>query len=426
VKSSAFKRHPRQSELNNFFRHSLSRHSLSPLKPWRRSPLLRRLALFLLGLWMVGLMLLPGGAIAQIPATTEPMELRGVWITNIDSPVLFSRRNLHNALERLSRLHFNTIYPTVWNWGFTLYPSEVAEAVVGRSQLPDPGLRRRDALEEAIEKGHDLGMAVIPWFEFGLMAPANSALVLRHPDWVTQRRDGSQIVMEGIFPRVWLNPAHPEVQDFILSLIQEIVTRYDVDGLQLDDHFGMPVELGYDPYTVALYRQTHAGQNPPSNPRDPEWMRWRASHISNLMGRVFDTVKAAKPKAVVSLSPNSRDFSYNNFLQDWSNWERAGYVEELIVQIYRDNLDSFQRELNQPDLQAARAHIPVSVGILAGLRQRLTDENLIQEKVDIVRDRQFSGVSFFFYETLDRRDSLLERLFSAPATRPHLPDWQES
>ncbi|MEO1147521.1 MAG: glycoside hydrolase family 10 protein [Cyanobacteria bacterium J06638_22] len=402
-------------------------------QPWKktslgwRSPRFRwRLGLFLVGVWMVGLMALPWGAIGPAPAAASPTELRGVWLTNIDSPVLFSRRNLHNALERLDRLHFNTVYPTVWNWGYTLYPSEVAEPVVGRSQLPDSGFRGRDALAETIEEGHELGIAVIPWFEFGLMAPADSALVQRHPDWVTRRRNGSEIVMEGRFPRVWLNPAHPEVQDFILALIREIVTRYDVDGLQLDDHFGMPVELGYDPYTVTLYRQTHQGQSPPSNPRDPEWMRWRADHVSRLMERVFETVKQAKPRAIVSLSPNARNFSYNNFLQDWSTWERAGYVEELIVQVYRNNLDSFQRELNQPDLQAAREHIPVSIGILAGLRQQLNDERLIQQKVEVVRDRQFAGVSFFFYETLDRRDELLETLFPEPATRPHIPDLQDS
>jgi uncharacterized lipoprotein YddW (UPF0748 family) len=368
------------------------------------------------------MLLWPGWAIARSADAPSTTELRGVWLTNIDSPVLFSRRNIDNAVTRLADLHFNTLYPTVWNWGYTLYPSAIAAAAVGRSQFPDPGLRGRDALAEAIAAGHERGLAVIPWFEFGLMAPAYSPLVQRHPDWVTQRRDGSQIVMEGRFPRVWLNPAHPEVQQFILALIREIVTRYDIDGLQLDDHFGMPVELGYDPYTVALYRQSHQGQAPPSNPHEPEWMRWRAAQVSRLMEQVFATVKQAKPDAVVSLSPNSSDFAYRHFLQDWSTWERAGFVEELVLQVYRDTLDSFQRELNQADLQAAREHIPVSIGILAGLRRRLTDATLIQQKVEMARDRQFAGVSFFFYETLNGRDALLQTLFPAPAQRPHLPD----
>lgn len=352
-------------------------------------------------------------------AEATSVELRGVWLTNIDSLALFSRRNLSAALERLARLHFNTVYPTVWNWGYTLYPSPVAEAVVGRSHLPDRSLQGRDILAETIEQSHALGLSVIPWFEFGLMAPADSDLVRRHPDWVTQRQDGSQIVMQGIYPRVWLNPAHPDVQHFILNLVSEIVSRYDVDGLQLDDHFGMPVELGYDPYTISLYQQSHNGQQPPTNPQDAEWMRWRARHVSRLMHRIFDTVKQAKPNAIVALSPNNRDFAYQNFLQDWVAWERSGYVEELVVQAYRDNLDSFVRELDRPELSQAKSHIPVAIGILAGLKNRLTDSDILQQQVEAVRDRQFAGVSFFFYETLTNRDEWLQQLFPYPAQRPH-------
>jgi len=353
-------------------------------------------------------------------ANTDPTELRGVWLTNIDSQILFSRRNMRNGLRRLSQLHFNTVYPTVWNWGYTLYPSPIAERATGRAHLPDRSLRGRDMLAEAVEQGHEWGLAVVPWFEFGLMAPADSVLVRRHPDWVTQRRDGSQVVMEGIYPRVWLNPFHPEVQQLILGLIQEIVSRYEVDGLQLDDHFGLPVELGYDPYTVALYRQQHNGRNPPANVYDAEWMRWRANQVTRLMQQAFETVKQAKPNAVFALSPNSQDFAYRHYLQDWSAWERAGYVEELILQVYRDNLSSFVQELNHPAIQQARSHIPVAVGVLAGLRNRPTDPALIEQQVQAARDRQFAGVSFFFYETLNGHDSMLQQLFDVPALRPLL------
>ncbi|MBD1914037.1 MULTISPECIES: glycoside hydrolase family 10 protein [unclassified Leptolyngbya] len=405
------------SQLGGFHQESGFRLVLRPL---RQS--FRRLSLFFLSLLICALVVAQPWeamrAVAQRVPASAPTELRGVWLTNIDSSVMFSRRNLRNGMQRLARLHFNTVYPTVWNWGYTLYPSPLAEQVIGRAQLPDRSLRRRDVLEEAVENGHDMGLAVVPWFEFGLMAPADSELVIRHPDWVTQRRDGSKVIMEGIYPRVWLNPFHPEVQQFLLGLIGEIVTRYDVDGLQLDDHFGLPAELGYDPYTVNLYRQQHNGRTPPANSQDPEWMRWRANQITSLMQRTFTTIKRVKPNAIVALSPNSQDFSYNHYLQDWSSWERAGYIEELILQVYRDNLTGFTQELNHPAVQQARSHIPVAVGVLAGLRNRLTDQNLLQQQIQAIRDRQYAGVSFFFYETLNGRDNMLQQLFSSPAQRP--------
>ncbi|PSN14024.1 hypothetical protein C7271_22030, partial [filamentous cyanobacterium CCP5] len=71
--------------------------------------------------------LVPAGAIAPFqtppPAAPPTTERRGVWLTNIDSQVLFSQDNLVEAVDRLAALNFNTLYPTVWNWGDTLYPS---------------------------------------------------------------------------------------------------------------------------------------------------------------------------------------------------------------------------------------------------------------------------------------------------------------
>jgi uncharacterized lipoprotein YddW (UPF0748 family) len=349
-------------------------------------------------------------------------ELRGVWLTNIDSEVLFSPQNLQQAIERLHRLNFNTLYPTVWNWGYTLYPSRVAEHATGVALDPHPGLADRDMLQEAIEEGHGLGMAVIPWVEFGLMAPADSELAARHPEWITQRQDGSQIVMEGEHPRVWLNPMHPEVQQLIVDLVTEIAINYEVDGIQFDDHFGMPVELGYDDYTVALYQQEHDGRTPPANVRDPAWMRWRADQITDLQKRVFYAIKANRPDCLVALSPNPREFSYDTYLQDWGRWEREGFMEELIIQVYRSDLDRFIDELERPELEPVRTHIPLGIGILTGLKNRPVEMSTIQEQVKTVRERGFAGVSFFFYETLGDRDRAFQILFPTPAPRPTLQD----
>lgn len=354
---------------------------------------------------------------AQTPLATA--ELRGVWLTNIDSDVLFSRRTVRRAMQRLSSLNFNTVYPTVWNWGYTLYPSPTAARVIGRSIDPAPGLARRDVLAEMVAQGRQRGLSVIPWFEFGLMAPADSDLVRRHPDWVTQRQDGSQVVMEGIHPRVWLNPVHPDVQRFILDLVTEIV-GYDIDGIQFDDHFGMPADLGYDPYTLQVYQRENPGKLPPRNFQDPDWMRWRSNKITALMTQVFATVKQRKPNCIVALAPNPQDFSYQAYLQDWARWERAGYIEELVVQIYRDDLTSFTSELSRPEVLAAKSHIPVGVGILTGLKDRPIPMSQIQSQVQATRDRAFAGVSFFFYETLGNRDSSFRTLFPTRADRPQI------
>ncbi len=350
---------------------------------------------------LVGKGLIPASAVpAQYISTAPIPEIRGVWLTNIDSEVLFSTANLRNGMRRLGRLNFNTVYPTVWNWGYTLYPSPVAAGRSGRSLDPHPGLQNRDMLAEAIVEGKRNNLRVIPWFEFGFMAPSDSDLAKRNPTWVTSRRDGTKTKLEGEHERVWFNPFHPEVQQFILDLVVEIASNYEVDGIQFDDHMGLPVEFGYDDFTVQLYKQEHNGKSPPENKDDPEWVRWRADKITAFMKRVFQAIKQANPDCIVAVSPNPQTFAYSQYLQDWETWEKQGLVEELFIQIYRNDSERFISELEQDEVIAARKHIPVGIGILTGLKNRSIPIEQIQNQVAIVRNLGFSGVSFFFYESL--------------------------
>ncbi|TVQ12084.1 MAG: glycoside hydrolase family 10 protein [Leptolyngbya sp. DLM2.Bin27] len=402
---------------------------------------------------------------AQTPAVAAPArETRGVWLTNIDSQVLFSTEALETAVNRLADLNFNTLYPVVWNYGHTLYPSATAKRELGVSQhlmgdlrAPGPASESdRDMMQEAIDFGHARGMAVVPWFEFGFMAPANYELYRRHPDWFTQKRvepapaaprrsgqlgegvgltamdqaktsdlarekhradqqlaqvdeflpddapvDDPGIWMEGNrIPRRWMNPFHPQVQKFQLELINDLVSNYEVDGFQFDDHLGLPVDFGYDPYTINLYRAEHGGRVPPNNPQDAEWVAWRANKISDFLAEVYKLVKARRPNAVMSISPNPYPFAYVNYLQDWPEWVNRGIVDELVVQIYRSDQNRFMWEMNKPSIQAARRKIPVSVGILSGLRAAPVKMDFIADQMAAVRDRTYAGMAFFFYESL--------------------------
>lgn len=382
---------------------------------------------------LLGLKLIAGSSTySQIPPSTDS-ELRGVWLTNVTSGVLFAPWGINRALQQLSQLNFNTVYPVVWNRGHTFYPSAVARNVTGRNQEPLLALMHpfEDVLAEIVKQGHRRHLKVIPWFEYGFMAPAQSQLAKRHPDWLTTRRDSSknfkeipdeQSVQEGakrsprknagkpgILPaassflipkQVWLNPLHPAVQQFIRDLILEVVSNYDVDGIQLDDHFGMPVELGYDPFTVKLYRLEHEDQNPPDDFLDEEWMRWRAGKITNFMQELFQAVKEVKPNAIVSLSSNSQFFAYRNYLQDWQSWVEQGLVEDLILQVYRNDLIRFQAELEAPAVENARRKVPVGVGITTGTWRNPVTMKQIQKQVQLVRQRGFYGVSFFYWESL--------------------------
>ncbi|MFN6571866.1 glycoside hydrolase family 10 protein [Dendronalium sp. ChiSLP03b] len=357
-------------------------------------------------------------AIAQLPR----QEIRGVWMTNNDFNTLKERTKVQEALNQLRRLNFNTIYPVVWNSGYVMYPSAVAQRT-GIQPFVLRGSDGHDILTNLINQGHRKGLLVVPWFEFGFMAPPTSELALNHPEWFTQKRDGSQTSISAAGEVMWLNPFHPEVQQFISSLVLEVVTQYDADGIQFDDHMSLPREFGYDQYTVNLYTQ-ETKKNPPTNPEDPVWVRWRADKITAFMVQLNQAVKQRKPKAIFSVSPNYYDFAYKFQLQDWLTWIRLNIVDELIVQIYRPDLQSFIANIARPEIQQAQRVIPTGIGIMTGLRNRPVSIQQIQSQVRAAQGRGL-GVTFFYYESLwnespepsSERLAAFQSLFPAPAFR---------
>ena len=133
-----------------------------------------------------------------------------------------------------------------------------------------------------------------------------------------------------------------------------------------------------------------------------------------------------RQSALLSVSPNPYPFSYAKYLQDWPAWESAGILDEIIVQIYRDDLDRFVWELNKPATVQSSQSTPTSIGLLSGLRGRPTDVDLLTQQLEAVRDRDYAGVSYFFYqslwvpgnETAEERDNQFRASFSKAAQRP--------
>jgi uncharacterized lipoprotein YddW (UPF0748 family) len=371
----------------------------------------------------------------SLPNTTE---IRGVWLTNVASGVLFVPWGIDRAIKQLAALNFNTIYPVVWNRGYTFYKSDTAKLFTGSDVQPLVNVVHggQDILRKLLQLAKPQGLTVIPWFEYGFMAPPDSELARRYPDWLTTGQQGVKTISE-ILPEeinnnptnklVWLNPLHPEVQEFILSLIVEVVSNYDVDGIQVDDHFGMPVQFGYDPFTIEIYQKEHQGKSPPNDPFDPEWMKWRANKITGFMAKIYRVVKGIKPNIKISLSPTSQAFAYRNYLQDWENWVKKGLVDELILQVYTNSKNSFIAELEKPSVEFARTKIPVAIGITTGTLRSPVQITQVQEQVEAVRDRSFFGMSFFYWESLwgyitpespQERRTVFGELFAAKAKRP--------
>ncbi|MHC5596495.1 MAG: glycoside hydrolase family 10 protein [Nostoc sp.] len=333
--------------------------------------------------------------VAQLPPQPR-QEIRGVWLSGNDFNVFRNRSQVLAAMRQLRQLNFNTVYPVVWNDGYTYYPS----AIMQKMGIPFffKGTDGQDVIADIISQARREGLLAIPWFEFGFMVPLSSELASGHPDWLTQKSDGTQTSISAAGEVAWLNPFHPEVQKFITELVMEVITQYDADGVQFDDNTSLPVDFGYDKYTISLYTQ-ETGNPPPPNPQAQAWIKWRADKITAFMVDLQQTVKARKPNAIFSVAPNYYDFAYKLQLQDWLNWVRLGIVDELVMQVYRNDLESFIGQITRPEILETQKVIPTGIGITTGLRNRPVSIPQIQSQVKAVQQRGL-GIGFFYYESL--------------------------
>ncbi len=335
------------------------------------------------------------------PAVARPAEAAaslGVWLTTIDSGVLYEPAEATKALIFLQGQGFRRAALPLYTAGTVLWSPDPTRNRLGIPLDPRLAPGATAALLSALGRA---GQERVGWFEFGLMAPAAAPWLAGREDLLLRDRFGGTRWLESPgLERVWLNPMLPEVQQLLEDLVVDACTRLPLDVLQFDDHLGYPAAFGHDPATLAAWRATEAGQRQPSPAADqPDWIAWRAAQITALLARLRQAMATACPAVRLSVSPNPQEFSRSSYLADWSTWVRQGLVDEVVVQIYRQNLAALDRELRHPSLEEAGRRVPVRIGLLAGLRSQPKDPALLRRELALVRERGYRGIDLFFYES---------------------------
>ncbi len=335
--------------------------------------------------------------------------MRGVWIANRPhSKVLESRQNIVAAIKFLRSMGFNTIFPVVWNRGYTLFPSRVMESYGFPSLDPFYAQQQRDPVAEIVTEAHQRDIKVIPWFEYGFAAShlADGGHILQQkPHWQAVDRDGA-IVRHGSL--TWMNALSSQVRQFMLELILEVVTRYDVDGIQGCDRLpALPVTAGYDRETISQY-QTEFGKLPPSNPKDRQWIQWRADILTEFLATLYRRVKTANPQLILSMSPAVYPFCLQNLLQDSQTWLDRNIVDVVHPQIYRPSCFGYRQEVKNIQ-RSYHSHLlaKFAPGIAFTANGKdLSDKDII-ECIEINRRAGFSGQIFFHYEGLRQHNDAI-------------------
>jgi uncharacterized lipoprotein YddW (UPF0748 family) len=262
----------------------------------------------------------------------------------------------------------------------------------------------RDPLQEMITEAHKENIKVHAWFEYGFAASngQNGGIILaKYPLWSARDVNKALLVSSSGFE--WMNGINPEVQNFMKSLVVEVVKKYDIDGIQGDDRLpAMPVKGGYDDYTVALYKSENGGASPPTNENNTAWINWRTNKLTEFQGDLYRAVKAEKPNVIVSCAPSIAPWGKANYLQDWPTWLDKKYCDYVIPQIYRYDLASYQSTLKSQvaALKNSADKSKLYAGVLIQVSTYNASNLFLEQMINENRANGISGEIFFFYEGL--------------------------
>ncbi|MDX5419149.1 MAG: family 10 glycosylhydrolase, partial [Hymenobacteraceae bacterium] len=270
-------------------------------------------------------------------------EFRGAWIAtyaNIDWPnrtqtPAQQQAALISILDHHKATGINAVFLQVRSQCDALYPSQLEpwSADLTGLQGRAPSMPW-DPITFAIEECRKRGMEFHAWINpYRAIANYNNIstfdpthVARRKPEWLLAA--GNQRI---------LNPALQEVRDYVTTVIEDIVTRYDVDGIHFDDYF----------YPNAVFNDDDSYLADPRGIMDRG--DWRRDNVNKLVQQVSESIKAAKPWVKFGISPsgiyrNSTNPAigsntsglqhYVTLYADSRKWLQEGWIDYLAPQVY--------------------------------------------------------------------------------------------
>lgn len=370
----------------------------------------------------------PSAAEQVAEATTEPKEVRGMWIAFFELYPMFDvgkdfKEEFAAALDKCAEYGINTVYVHVRSHCDAFYKSSLfpwskyvngVDGIQGR----DPGF---DPLEIMISLAHERGIEFHAWINPYRVLKDSTDLSQLSDDnpakkWLTDDDESNDNFVTECKGGLYLNPAEPQVQRLIADGVREIVQNYDVDGIHFDDYFYPTTDESFDEAQYAAYR---ASVN--SNPLPLG--DWRRANVNAMVSTVYNAVKSIKSDCIFGISPMaSIKNNYNTVFADVKAWLDLGIVDYIMPQLYfgfeyPDDKSKFDNLLSEWDALFAEREQNLYIG-LGSYRVGSTDSNhaewserddVLSRQIALLRSDGISdGFVLYSYTTFFKNDELSE------------------
>lgn len=364
-------------------------------------------------------------------------EIRATWITTLgglDFPskkatspegIRQQKQELCRILDRLQEAHFNTVLLQTRLRGDVIYPSAYegfTESLTGHTGR-NPGY---NLLHFAIEECHKRGMELHAWI---VAIPAgNSRQVKLHGKNSIVKK---QAKLCKFYKGSWyLDPGNPDTESYLARIVNEITSRYDVDGIHLD-YIRYPDHPETFPDKDS-FRKYGKGK---------DLATWRRDNITRIVKRIYSDTKKLKPWVKVSCAPvgkyndtsrySSRGWNaYHTVYQDAQRWLTEGIQDILFPMMYFKGNHFYPFALDWQEHKQERWVVP-GLGIyFLDPKEQNWPLDEIARQILFIRNHGLDGQAFFrnrflLNNTKEILNELTEQFYTYPAVVPPMT-WADS
>jgi uncharacterized lipoprotein YddW (UPF0748 family) len=397
-------------------------------------------------LLLIGLVLsvLNSSTFAQPPKVVPNYEFRGVWIATVDN-IDWPSKGQYDAesqkaefirqIDMHKRNGMNAVVVQVRPAADAFYPSQFepwSQWLTGtQGKPPSPYY---DPLQFTINEAHKRGMEFHAWvnpyranFSIKNASIAPAHITRLHPDWFIDY-GGTR----------YFDPGNKEAQEWVLQVMRDIVTRYDIDALHMDDYFYPYKVPGKEFPDTASFRKYGNGMN-----KDD----WRRSNVDSIIYKISTMIREVKPWVKFGISPfgvwrNQKDdpegsptragvTNYDDLYADVLLWMKNKWIDYVAPQLYWEFSQPnapFQPLLEWWSQHTYGRHLYIGLGLYrGGSSPAWKDSTLIPREVDSIRAQpNVQGAIYFSSVSFDKNpngwtDSLRENYYNLPAEVPPMP-----
>ncbi|NER97743.1 MAG: family 10 glycosylhydrolase [Symploca sp. SIO1B1] len=352
-------------------------------------------------------------------------EIRAIWLDRGTIVKARSEKDLAKLFDQLATAGFNTVFFETVNASYPIYPSKVAPE-------QNPLVRGWDPLAAAVKLAHEREMELHAWVWIFAAANQRHNLLLNqpvdylgpvleaNPDWANLDQRGRAFHPDT--KKAFFDPANPEVQRYLISLLEEIASKYKVDGIQFD-YIRYPFQ---DPnvnqthgYSMVARQQFHqkTGVDPATiRLRDRnlwrEWTDFRTQQVDRFVASASKKLRQQNPDLILSAAvfPILRPDRIRKIQQHWETWAEQGHVDLIVPMTYALDTDSLQ-QLTQPVVSVSDRSRSL---IVPGIRLLQLPDVVAVDQIQLLRDLPVGGYALFAAENLNENLHDIFRLTQGP------------